>query len=193
MDHIANLGSVSAQSKTVATGRGPHVYRDLPLQADLGALSGGLVMARDADGNLVPYGTAQETTATGDGSAKTFTFDLVGPVDPGSITVGDGTEAFTDDGFGTLTGDATGSGKVNYATGQVSVTFNAAPANAASISCGYQPSVYGVLARDTRDGDIAAQAVVMGQVHRKELLVGATAPTNAQFRALENSNLWPVG
>jgi len=76
----------------------------------------------------------QPTGWTGDGSEDTFSGTLEWtPVrgldaDNGwSVTVTDGTETFTDDGAGALTGDAGGSGTVNYTTGAIEVTFDAAP------------------------------------------------------------------
>jgi len=52
------------------------------------------------------------------------------PVEAGTIAVTDGVEIITDNGNGTLTGDAGGSGTIVYATGVLSVTFNSAPAGA---------------------------------------------------------------
>lgn len=49
------------------------------------------------------------------------------PLTAGTVAVTDGTEAFTDDGAGVLTGGAGGAGTVNYTTGLIDVTFNAAP------------------------------------------------------------------
>jgi len=72
-----------------------------------------------------------QVTANGDAAETDFTFAMTPTtgmaVLPESVIVTDGTETFTDNGDGTLTGDATGTGTVNYATGAVSVSFNAAP------------------------------------------------------------------
>ncbi len=54
-----------------------------------------------------------------------------------SVTVTDGVESFVDDGSGVLTGDAGGTGTVNYTTGQITLTFNAAPLNGAAIAASY--------------------------------------------------------
>jgi hypothetical protein len=59
------------------------------------------------------------------------------------VTITDGTETFTDDGAGVLTGDAGGSGTIDYATGDWSVTFNAAPANGDSIVASYWQNMEG--------------------------------------------------
>lgn len=79
------------------------------------------------------------TGLRGNGSHKTFSFTLpYVPVAVSTVTVTDGVESFTDDGAGNLTGSAGGSGTVNYTSGAVSVTFNAAPANLASIQTGWR-------------------------------------------------------
>ena len=52
---------------------------------------------------------------------------LNAPILPSSLTITDGVETFSDDGAGTLTGDAGGSGTITYHTGAWAVTFNAAP------------------------------------------------------------------
>jgi len=79
-----------------------------------------------------------ESIGTGDGLATSFSATLANtPVKPGSVTVTDGTETFTDNGDGTLTGSAGGSGTINYVTGAISVTFAAAPASGASITVDY--------------------------------------------------------
>jgi len=91
----------------------------------------------------IPDGTdvSGETVDQGDGSTKTFSFTLSNvPLEPGStvLSITDGVETFTDDGDGTLTGDAGGSGTINYVTGEVEITFNAAPANGQDIDADYE-------------------------------------------------------
>jgi tetrahydromethanopterin S-methyltransferase subunit D len=55
----------------------------------------------------------------------------------GDLSVTDGTETFTDDGAGTLTGDLGGSGSYISTTGQYSVTFNTAPTDGQNITASY--------------------------------------------------------
>lgn len=81
-----------------------------------------------------------EAYDTGDGSTVTFTHtltDITGARTAMYVTVTDTVETFKDDRNGNMVGDAGGTGTVNYATGEVSVTFNTAPANAQAITCGY--------------------------------------------------------
>ena len=87
---------------------------------------------------------AEESYGTGDNATVTFNGTLSWtPVrgydsDYGwSVEITDGTETFTDNGSGVLTGDAGGSGTVNYTTGEVSVTFSAAPGAAQAITASY--------------------------------------------------------
>jgi hypothetical protein len=86
----------------------------------------------------------EETVATGDAAKVAFSFNLSWtPVRPQDtdygfvVTVTDGTETFTDNGSGVLTGDAGGSGTINYTTGEVTVTFNAAPGNGQAVTATY--------------------------------------------------------
>lgn len=82
--------------------------------------------------------TASYTTVTaenrhnGDGATKTFTGTLAfkggGAVRTSfGVTFTDGTETFTDDYNGVLTGSLGGTGTINYTSGAYSITFNTAP------------------------------------------------------------------
>lgn len=84
-----------------------------------------------------------ENIGTGNGTTKTFTetldFKAAGTKRSCfGIEVTDGTETFTDDYCGVLTGSLGGTGTINYATGAISVTFKTAPANLQAITCDYQ-------------------------------------------------------
>ena len=75
----------------------------------------------------------------GDGDKRTFDFEAVKkPVKPGSTTLSDGHETFTDSGNGVLIGSGGGSGVIDYTTGKGKVTFSSAPAQAANIEAGYR-------------------------------------------------------
>lgn len=81
-----------------------------------------------------------ESYGTGDGSTKTFAHtlaDISAPKTAMYVSVTDGTETFKDDRNGNMVGDQGGTGTVNYATGEVSVTFNTAPSNSQAITCSY--------------------------------------------------------
>lgn len=193
MIHNAVIGSTTLRESQVKAGSGPHVTRIYPTVAGLAALAAGAVMARDAGGALHPYGSPRAIAmADGDGAGKSFTVTL-GSIVPGTLSISDGVEAFTDDGFGTLTGDANGSGKVDYATGRCAVTFNAAPAEGVEVSASATYTPAGILLRDMDEGASEAEVVVFGPVRLPELTVSGAAPEAALLRELDNMGLWPIG
>ena len=63
------------------------------------------------------------------------------PIVAGSFEPTDGTETFTDDGLGILTGSAGGSGTIDYTTGAWTLIFNAAVALNTNILAHYQPNL----------------------------------------------------
>lgn len=84
------------------------------------------------------------TPWTGDGSTLTFSTTVTGfPIYPDSLTISDDVESFEDTNETyttsdvTITGSAGGTATINYDTGSVSVTFNAAPANGTEIHLNY--------------------------------------------------------
>lgn len=193
MTFVANIGSLSMEEKQILAGAGPHVLADAPLAAGLGALEMGEVLARSAADEMVPFDVAQSFAAgTGDGTETDFSGEL-GAIVPGSFSATDGTEAFSDDGFGALAGDAGGSGKVNYATGKFTLTFNAAPANEAAVAASYKPVMRGVLSRPAGDGDDICQYCRFGKVMREFVKVGGVAATAAQIEKLAELNIWVLG
>ena len=79
---------------------------------------------------VIETGDSIETNFTGtlaNGGAKKTVF---------AISITDTVETFTDDGNGVLTGDAGGTGTINYATGAYTLTFNAAPTG--NVTADYQ-------------------------------------------------------
>jgi len=83
----------------------------------------------------------------GDGTAKTFNFNLNWPVKTGSLTITDGTETFSDNGYGDLIGSAGGSGVINYESGTGRATFNSAPANGVNVTANYKQMISSVAGR----------------------------------------------
>ena len=91
------------------------------------------------------YATNPETvqrysTWEGDGVTTGFanTYSSNVPLSPGSVYVDDTTEVFIDDGDGVLVSGLGGvGGTVDYATGDVSVTFTAAPDDGQAIQCSF--------------------------------------------------------
>lgn len=77
----------------------------------------------------------------GDGGVSYSGTLSVHPIAAGSFAPTDGTETFTDNGDGTLTGSAGGTGTINYTTGAWTLTFNAVVAANTNIYAHYYPNV----------------------------------------------------
>ena len=181
------IGSISHDDDRAQAGE-PVIVMAGAVKADQGELPIGLVLTEDVNGEMIPYEEiAAEVLDTGDGTATAMSGTLVkGPVEPGSVVVTDGVETFADDGLGRLTGDAGGSGTVNYATGAASATFNAAPGNGVSVTVDYATAIDGVLDEiaDTANTD-SAVFVKWGLVRRDVLKVGAVAKAAASATLLK--------
>lgn len=167
------------------------------LKADQGELPAGLILSASAEG-LVPYEVvATEGVGAGDGTEKDFTATLAKvPALAGSVEITDSVETFADDGLGRLTGDAGGSGTIVYATGAVSVTFHAAPANEAAVTAAYEREPRAVL-DEPMDTTLEASGLVvrMGPVQLALLKVGAVAqaaPSDALLNQLIDRGIIPV-
>ena len=190
------LGSVSRNDERARGAGHSPVIRTAVLKADNGVYPAGMILARDADGKGVPWGVVEdEAIGTGDGSEKSFSGALAeAPVRPGSVVVTDGVETFSDDGFGHLTGDAGGAGTVNYGTGAIAVTFDAAPGDGVSVDATYDLAVKGVLDEEVDTASAtAALYIPHGSVRADVLKVGTggEAPTTEQLAMLEEMGIYP--
>lgn len=156
----------------------------------------GLVLARNTSGKLVQYeSVSAEAVGTGNGTLKAFTDTLSkAPILPGSVSVTDGTENFSDDGLGRLTGDDGGSGTINYGTGALSVTFDAAVTNAQAITGDYQRDPVGILDQDVdTDTDNTALYITHGSFLLSVAKVGATAedaPSTSLVNTLRDKGIF---
>lgn len=95
-------------------------------------------------------GEAMTPDTAFDGALTSFTFvntPLVKtPVAAGTLAITTGptnTEAFSDNGDGTLTGDAGGSGTIDYDTGEVTLTYFAAPDGGDTATAAYDYKTFG--------------------------------------------------
>lgn len=181
-----------------ADGHGPVALAG-KLKADDGVYPAGLLLTRGIDGVLVPLADVSgEVIGTGDGAQTDFTGTLgTGlPVEPGTVSITDGTETFTDDGCGRLAGDAGGSGTVNYKTAAYSVSFNAAPSDGADITAGYTTALAGVLDEDTDTAVSGAGLYIVHGTCRQDMLkVGKTdkaAPGAALLAMLAGRGIYAV-
>ncbi|WP_321532272.1 hypothetical protein [uncultured Desulfuromonas sp.] len=169
------------------------------LTAVSGVYPTGLLLTKNSSGVHKPLQTVTaESIGTGDATEKTFAATLGDelPLEPGFVTITDGTEIFTDDGNGNLVGDAGGTGTVNYATASVSATFNAAPPTDADVAADYMTAIDGVLdvQVDTAHST-AGIAVVLGHVATDTLKIGITdkaAPSAAVMNAMATHYLLTV-
>ena len=191
--HKANLGSLILRETNVLAdpGQHGHVLGYYPVKAASGTIAAGQVLALDASGQAVPLAALTAALGAGDGAKKAFTGAL-GRCRPGAVSVSaGGAESFTDDGFGALASAAGGTGHVNYATGKIAVTFNAAPAAAAQVVATYTPAPFGVA---TREADTASEAgveiCVHGPVRLAALLVAGAAPDAATVAELNALGVW---
>lgn len=158
----------------------------------------GLLLTKNASSQLVALVVAAaEVIETGDGATKAFTGSLANaPVEPGTATITDGVETFADDGCGRLSGDAGGSGTINYKTGAYSITFNANVVNLTNVTAGYVTAVDGVLDTEV-DTSLTATGirVVHGTVDSNVLKVGKTAsvaPSAAVLALLQHKGIYPI-
>lgn len=152
-----------------------------------------LVLDTAADNATNLTGDYSHTPAT-----KTFAATLAAalPVHPGSVSVTDGVETFTDDGAGRLVGSAGGSGTIDYKSGKVIVTFNTAVVDATDVTADYITSPDAVLDEEV---DTAASgsgnAVTHGTGAKEALKVGVVAkaaPSAALLKALRKNGIYPI-
>jgi hypothetical protein len=187
-----------SEEKAGLPGHGP-VLIGMRFAADNGIYPVGLLLTLGLDDVAVP---AQEVLAEvqGAGTGATTDFngalDLALPVEPGSLVMTDGVEAFRDDGCGRLVGDAGGAGTIDYQTGNYSVSFNANVGDGVDVTADYITALDAVLDQQV---DTAAEgsgmAVVHGTVARNVLKVGAVgqaAPTAKLLRALRGNGIWSL-
>ena len=165
-----------------------------PFKAAQGEHAAGLIMAADNSNELVPYKETAEVLGVGDGSTTAFSGTLANyPLQPGSVTVDDGVEAFSDDGLGRLTGDQGGSGTVEYKSGKVSVTFNTAPTNSTDLDTTSKNDIEGVNVNAVdSDSVVDGTVYIHGTVNKDNLLVEASAPSADDLRELKKKGIFAI-
>lgn len=94
--------------------------------------SGNQLLLQD-QGNTV----SNQIIATGNGGTNYTGTLAIFPIIPGSMSVADGVETFSDNGSGLLTGNMGGTGTIAYTTGIFDITFNTAVPTGVSITSSY--------------------------------------------------------
>lgn len=194
----AALGTVSYDDERArANGHGPMILSGKAAAAQ-GVLPVGLLLSRNGSDELIPYEAVEdEAVGTGNGTNKAFADTLSkAPIEPGTVSVTGSSETLTDDGLGRMSSAAGGAGTINYATGALSVTFNAAPANEAAVTADYTRAIEGVL-DETVDTAKTASATYIphGTVRRDALKVGAVAkasPSSTELKRLSRKGIWAM-
>ena len=123
------VGEVSVERKNIIHAVVPHIAGSKSFASGAAAVEVGQVLGENSDGDAIAAAIAedQDMTGTVDGENDDFTYSAGKALCPGSIVITHGEQEITDDGFGNLQGD--GSGTVQYGTGEVAVAFDTAPAN----------------------------------------------------------------
>ncbi|HBG06321.1 MAG: hypothetical protein A2075_12185 [Geobacteraceae bacterium GWC2_58_44] len=157
----------------------------------------GLLLTRSAANVLIALTLiAAEVLATGAGNVKAYAATLAEfPVEPGTLVITDGVETFTDDGFGHLTGDAGGTGTINYLTGDYAIEFAVNVLLASDIEADYTTAFAGVLDEevDTAESE-SGLYVAHGTVDSNVLKVGKVAkaePTAALLMLMQKKGVYP--
>lgn len=164
-------------------------------KADEGTHELGAVVSLNASDEAVA--ASKQTLDLGDGDAAetNFTGAIPGaPLAPGTLRITtDEAEPKTlkDDGKGGLYG--AGKGTINYASGLVDVTFDAAPANGSTLTATAYPRLLGVVVAAV-DTSREAEGVVLtfGPVDRKGLRVDGAAPDEAVMAGLRERLIFPL-
>ena len=86
-----------------------------------------LVMVNAPGIGAWPFPAATQVTPTITALETEYDGNLAGLVRPLSVIINDDDETFTDNGAGSLSNGATGTGKINYVTGEWEVEFDSAP------------------------------------------------------------------
>lgn len=193
-DHNATIGFETLSEVQVEAGKNniTRVY-DFP-DALTEEIPAGALMSRNPNGELLKFEETVTGTIVGTGDEAVTAFNgVLGSMMPGSLSITDGTETFTDNGGGVLVSTGAGKGSVDYTTGAWAVSFAAAPAAETYITADHDPSPCGVLKHVAEVGDTDAAVVVFGEVVTGQISVNGVAPTSNQLALLEAINIYPVG
>ena len=138
-----------------------------------------------------------ETIGNSDASEVTFPYDLDNsPVVPGSLTVTAGSVSGSDDSDGGISGTGISSGSIDYATGDISVTFAASVANNVPVTAAFKS--WEVDSRDVKDlGNVPSTFHLRNYDEDNSVLV-EVSEDRANWTTVHNStikqwNIPPIG
>jgi len=184
----ANIGTQYLTPSRILSTRHPPITDAMSVKEDNGVIADGQIVAKNADGEVIPHAVVSGLAMTGtiDGANKAFAAS-VGPCLRGSIAIANNNasaQALADDGNGNLVG--AGSGTVNYKTGAISAAFTTAPAAGKTVLLGYRTQPVGVNVEecDTAEDD-TAKVIEHGAVNRDLLLTGSAAADDVDVAALK--------
>lgn len=193
----ANIGTQNLTPSRIIADAHPPIIVSASVLEDNGVLADGQIVAKDADGEVIPHELIEDVAMTGDidGANKDYTTTLdPAPVLPGSVVIANNNavaQEVTDDGEGNLIGD--GSGTINYKTGEVSVSLTTAPAAGKTVLISHKTRPIGVNVQecDTEEDDTAL-VVKHGSVNKDLLLRGEVAADAEDIAALESIGIFTV-
>lgn len=191
------IGSATRNEERARVAGHDPVVLSCAVKANNGIYPVGLLLTLLA-AELIPLVVASgEVIGAGDGATKAFTGTLASfPVEPGAAVITDGVETFADDGCGNLTGDAGGTGTINYKTGAFSATFNVNVVDETEVTADYITAFNGVNDTEVDTSlDAAALRVVHGTVDRNVLKIGITDPAEpsaAVLSLLNDKGVYPI-
>lgn len=180
----AKIGSQTFDYKQVVDSTHSAVIMPMKVKANQGELKKGQMVAKDTNGDIIPYAKYEyvsesvdnrQQIGTGNGSTTTFSGTLNDkPVCPGSVVVTAASVEGQDDENGNIKGTGISSGYINYKTGAITVTFSSAPSNGTAIKVAYANKPVGVLTNviDTTK-ETTGSIIVHGTVVKANLLAKA--------------------
>jgi hypothetical protein len=191
------VGTFSRKEERARTPGHEPVILHGKIKANNGIYPAGLLLTRLLGELIALVVIALEALGVGDNATKAFDGTLAAfPVEPGTVVITDGVETFSDDGHGTLTGDAGGTGTINYQTGDWAVSFNANVGLATPITGDYITAFAGINDQETDTSKEGSCLYVgHGTVSTPVLKVGIAVPVEpspALLMIMQRHGVYPV-
>jgi hypothetical protein len=180
------------EERAIGTGHKP-VLASVSFNS-VGQLSVGRLITKTAMGAVPLVVAENEVLATGNGTISNYSGFLGNsPIEPGNLTITDGTESFIDDGCGNLFGSDGGTGSIRYDIGEFSINFNNNVNNGIDVTASYITSFYGVIDEDLNtDYSSSALCVIHGSVKENVLKIddAGTAPGESVLKVMTKKGVY---